>query len=213
MNTFALALATTALTATAAVAGDVASVDQNGDRFATKAELTAIYTTLSSADFRDIDLNSDNRISNTEINTGAAAAILARNIAVEGGVRGLTEVDADGSGFASKAELVAAYPGLTAVDFNDIDANDDNRVSALELYGDEAQVIVSRYDAGGSDVLVALDAIDTDGSGFASFGELSGQYGTLSAIEFNRIDTNDDNRVSFGELYTVDAVAILGQNL
>ena len=55
MKTLVMALATTALTATAAAAAGIGSVDQNGDNFASKAELTAVYPTLSSADFRDID--------------------------------------------------------------------------------------------------------------------------------------------------------------
>ncbi|MXQ06957.1 hypothetical protein GQ651_03765 [Alphaproteobacteria bacterium GH1-50] len=213
MKTFALALATTALTATAAAAAGIGSVDTNGDNFASRAELTAAYPTLTASDFNAIDLNDDRRISNVEITAPAAQVVLGRSVAVEGGVQGLAALDTDGSGFVSEAELVAAYPGLTASDFSDIDANDDNRISALELYGAEAQVIVSRYDAGGSNVLVSLSDVDTDGSGFASLGELAATYRNLSAIDFNEIDTNNDNRVSFDELYDADALVVLGKNL
>ena len=56
MKTLALAIATTALTATAAAAGvTLADIDQNGDRFASKAELTAVYGNVKAADFNDID--------------------------------------------------------------------------------------------------------------------------------------------------------------
>ena len=81
------------------------------------------------------------------------------------------------------------------------------------MYDAEAQSIVSRYDAGGSDVLVALNVVDTDGSGFASLNELAAEYRNLSAVDFNRIDTNDDNRISFDELYAAEAQTVLGKNL
>ena len=41
MKTLVLALATTALTATAASAAGISSIDANGDRFASKAEVAA----------------------------------------------------------------------------------------------------------------------------------------------------------------------------
>ncbi len=213
MKTLVMALATTALTASAAAAAGIGAVDQNGDNFASKAELTAVYPTLSATDFRDIDTNDDRRISNTEITAPGVQAILARHVAVEGGVQDLASLDADGSGFVSMSELSAAYPGFRATDFTDIDVNDDNRVSASELYAAEAQVIVSRYDAGGSNVLVALNEIDTDGSGFASLNELSATYQNLSVVDFNQIDANNDNRISFDELYAGDAQTVLGKNL
>ncbi len=213
MKTLVLALATTALTATAAVAGGISSVDQNGDRFASKAEVAAVYPGLSAADFRDIDTNNDGRWSANEFITGEAKAIVARNVPGVGGVVDLAGLDADRSGFVSQAELAAAYPGLTDFDFDDIDANDDGRVSAVELYGNEAQAIVSRYDETTGGVLVALDVLDTDNSGFASLSELSAQYTNLSAIDFDQIDTNNDNRISFSELYDIDAQTVLGKNL
>ena len=213
MKTLLLALATTALTATAAAAAGISSVDQNGDRFASKAEVAAQYPTLSAADFRDIDTNRDGRWSSVEFNAGDAKAIIARNVPGVGGVAGVDALDADGSGFVSQAELAAAYPGLKATDFNDIDSNNDGRVSFVELYDGDAQAIDSRYDETTGSVLVALDVIDTDNSGFASLSELSAQYQNLSQIDFDIIDTNNDNRVSFTELYDGDALTVLGKNL
>ena len=108
MKTLVMALATTALTATAASAASIGSVDQNGDNFASKTELTAVYPTLTQADFRGIDTNDDRRISNAEITAPGVQAILARHVAVEGGVMGVATLDSDGSGFVSISELTAA---------------------------------------------------------------------------------------------------------
>ena len=211
MKTLALAIATTALTATVASAAGIGAIDQNGDRFASKAEITAVYPTLSANDFRDLDLNRDNRISAVEITAPGASAILNKHVAGVS-VRGVVDIDTNGDGFASFGELAAAYPGFGANDFDDIDANNDGRVNFVELYAPVAQDVVSRYDAGSS-ILVSLDAVDTDGSGFASLNELVAQYPNLSAIDFQRLDANDDNRISFSELYQLEAIEVLGKNL
>ena len=213
MKTLVLALATTAITATAAAAAGISSIDQNGDRFASKAEVAAVYPGLSTSDFRDIDTNRDGRWSSVEFNTGEAKLIVARNVPGVGGVQDVASLDTDGSGFVSEAELAAAYPGLNAFDFDDIDTNNDNRLSSVELYDADAQVVISRYDATSGGVLVALDALDTDNSGFASLGELTAQYENLSQIDFDRIDTNNDDRISFSELYDIDAQIVLGKNI
>mgnify|MGYP002622725328 FL=1 len=211
MKTLALAIATTALTATVSSAAGIGAVDQNGDRFASKAEIAAVYPTLTASDFRDLDLNRDNRVSASEISAPGAEAILNKHVA-SAGVQDIRTLDTNGDGFASRAELAAAYPGFRASDFDDIDANDDNRVSAVEIYSSTAQSVVSRYEEGSS-ILVSLDSVDTDGSGFASYGELAAQYPNLSVVDFNRFDTNNDNRISFSELYSLDAIEVLGKNL
>ena len=205
MKTLALAIATTALTATVASAAGIGAIDQNGDRFASKAEITAVYPTLSANDFRDLDLNRDNRISAVEITAPGASAILNKHVAGVS-VRGVADIDTNGDGFASFGELAAAN------DFDDIDANNDGRVNFVELYAPVAQDVVSRYDAGSS-ILVSLDAVDTDGSGFASLNELVAKYPSLSAVDFQRLDANDDNRISFSELYQLEAIEVLGKNL
>ena len=55
-------------------------------------------------------------------------------------------VDVNNDDFASYAELSAAYPGLTEAEFEQIDGNNDNRVSSDEIYAPEAQQIVSLYE-------------------------------------------------------------------
>ena len=211
MKTLALAIATTALTATVASAASIGAVDQNGDRFASKAEIAAVYPTLTASDFRDIDQNRDNRISASEITAPGAEAVLNKHVAGVA-VQDVRALDTNGDGFASRAELAAAYPGFRASDFDDVDANDDGRVSSNELYSSTTQDILSRYEES-SAILVSLDSVDTDGSGFASYGELAAQYPNLSAVDFKRFDTNDDKRISFSELYNLEAIQVLGENL
>lgn len=210
MKTLALALATTALTATIASAAGIGAVDQDGDRFATLSEIAAVYPTITTSDFRDLDRNRDNRVSASEITAPGAQAILNKHVA-GGTVQGVGDIDANGDGFASQAELAAAYPGFRASDFDDLDANDDGRVSAVELYAADAQEVVTRYEEG-SAILVSLDSIDADGSGFASYGELATEYPNLSATDFNRFDVNNDGRISFTELYDLDAIEVLGKS-
>lgn len=211
MKTLAFAIATTALTATVASAAGIGAVDQNGDRFATKAEIATVYPTLSASDFRDLDTNRDNRVSASEITAPGASAILNKHVAGVA-VQSVSDIDTNGDGYASQAELAAAYPGFRGSDFDDLDVNDDNRVSSNELYAPVAQEVVTRYEAG-SNILVSLDSVDIDGSGFASYGELAAQYPSLSTVDFQRFDRNDDNRISFSELYDLDAIAVLGKNL
>ena len=57
----------------------------------------------------------------------------------------IADIDTNGDAFADADEMMAAYPGLPAEAFEDIDANDDNRVSSDELYTREAQELVAPY--------------------------------------------------------------------
>ena len=205
MKTLALAIATTALTATvAAAATGISSFDANGDRFASFDEVVAVNATLDKNDFRGIDTNRDNRLSSAEVLAPGAQAVLKRGTASTGSA-------ATVNGFASFSELAAAYPGLSKVDFDQIDENNDNRVSSVEILDDDAQVRLGRYEQG-SQILVSLDSIDVDGSGFASLDELQAVYPNLSSNDLIFFDANDDNRISFTEFYSLDAVTTLGKN-
>ena len=205
MKTLALAIATTALTASvAAAATGISSFDANGDRFASFDEVVAVNPTIDRNDFRGIDTNRDNRLSSTEVLAAGAQAVLKRGAASTGSA---ATVD----GFASFAELAAAYPGLSKVDFNQIDENNDNRVSSVEIADIDAQERLGRYE-NGSQILVSLSSVDVDGSGFASLSELQAAYPGLTDSELNFFDTNDDNRISFSEFYSSDAIKTLGNN-
>lgn len=211
MKTLALAIATTALTATAAAAGvSIADVDQNGDRFASKTELTAVFPGLTSADFNDIDANDDRRVSSNELFSGMAQTVLGKYTVSANGVSSISEIDTDGSGQLSWSELAAAYPGFGATDFDDIDMNDDRRVSANELYSETGQSVTSRFE--GAMEAVSLSSVDADGSRFVSFDELNAAYPGLSTLDFQDIDTNRDNRISLNELYASETLTVLSRS-
>ncbi len=211
MKTLALAIATTALTATVASAGvGISNFDQNGDRFASKAEVSAVFPGLTSADFRNIDQNDDRRLSANELLDSNAQTIFGKH-ANGAAVQSVGKIDGNGDGFASWTELAAAYPGFRATDFDDLDLNDDRRVSANELYESRAQQVLSRYQAGFMEV-VTLSSVDVDGSNFVSFAELSGVYPGVSNVDFDTIDANGDNRISFNELYANKTLSVLGRS-
>jgi hypothetical protein len=69
--------------------------------------------------------------------------VLSRHDAT-GRVLGIAQIDTDRDGFADRAELAAAYPGVRPSDFRVIDANRDNRVSFSELYSLDSQIILGR---------------------------------------------------------------------
>lgn len=201
-----------ALVATTAVAGvNIDRLDLNGDRFATFAEVAAVLPAMSRSDFNDLDINDDRRLSAAEIQAPNVQAVLGRYVDAANGLSTMREIDVDGDSFASSTELSMAYPGFHATDFDEIDRNNDQRVSRTELYDDRTQRLLGRYETG-SRILVSLDRIDLDGSGFASLNELSQQYPGLSANDFNIVDRNNDKRISFDELYALDTIAILGEN-
>lgn len=212
MKRIALTLAATILSTTAAVAAtDIASFDANGDGFATVAEVNAVFPGFSQSDFRQIDGNRDNRISAAELQQPGVSGIVGRYVGGAAGVVGLGDIDTSGNGFASFAELSATYPGLTAVEFDRIDANDDNRVSFRELYSPIAQSVVSLHEAANSQVSV-LAQVDVNGDSFAAYNELLAAYPGLSTIDFRAIDANKDNRLSRVEFQSIETQTVLGRS-
>ena len=211
MKSLALTAVATILSASAALAStDLADFDTNGDRFASKAEVSAVFPGFTASDFRGLDGNRDQRISASELNAPGARAIVARYEDQGTPVLGIADLDVSGDGFATIEELRVTYPGLTAQDFRRIDANRDNRVSFGELYAPLAQTKISRHEVTPSQV--GISDLDTNGDNFAQFGELAAAFPGLNAIDFDDIDTNNDNRVSFGELYELDAQVILDRS-
>jgi hypothetical protein len=120
-------------------------IDLNGDGFSEYEEITTVFTDLTELDFREMDTNKDNRLSQFEIYDIDAQATLNKYRSMEE-VATVAKGDADRDGFLSEGELMNAYPGLTAEDFQIIDDNNDNRVSFNEVYMLDAQNILSRFE-------------------------------------------------------------------
>ncbi len=98
----ALALAATAISATAAFAAtDIRTLDTNGDRFASYEEFTNVVPGLTHSDFRVIDVNDDRRVSSPELQTLGAQAIIARYAVGAEGLPDIAAVDTNGDTFVS----------------------------------------------------------------------------------------------------------------
>ena len=130
--------------ATMSVVHGISDIDTDGDRFASQAELAAVYDGLNAADFRQIDTNDDGRVNVRELYSPMAQAIVTRYEMSPTMDLTIMQVDSDGDFFASYDELRASFPNLTAADFRRIDANNDNRVNSREFYNSESQVILDR---------------------------------------------------------------------
>lgn len=128
--------------------GRVIVLDEDGDGFIQASDFERAYADFDAEDFEMIDTNDDNRVSYEEYYAPEAQQTIERySVNVENvtdNVLDIAEIDTNGDSFADFDEMVAAYPGLATVDFEEIDANDDNRISSEELYAPEAQEIVSR---------------------------------------------------------------------
>ena len=120
-------------------------LDDDADGFISYEDMQRGYPTFTELDFEAIDLNDDNRIAYAEIYATEAQDIIARYEAAT--VADISDVDKNGDAFADFDEMVIAYPGLILEEFEEIDLNDDNRISAEELYTTDAQNIVARYES------------------------------------------------------------------
>ncbi len=122
----------------------LASIDTDGNGFASFDELAVAYPNLSANDYRRIDTNRDNRVNAPELYTLEAQSALARGATTPEAFVDLTAVDANGDGFVDFGELQAAFPGLSASDFRALDLNGDNRMGATELYSLDSAVVLGR---------------------------------------------------------------------
>ena len=127
-----------------AIVHGVSDIDTNGDRFISEAELVAVYPGVLESEFRQIDVNRDNRISATELYAPRAQAVVTRYEGADRMLVTIMDVDTNNDFFVSFDELMQSFPGLTRLDFEIIDANGDNRVASTEYYAPEAQTIIEQ---------------------------------------------------------------------
>lgn len=208
-------LASTAAIATVAAgaalaATEIDAVDMDGDNFASLEELKSAFPEFDVVFFDDMDANDDNRISPQEMLATETQDILARYDMVPLEDRVYVRVDTDMNGYMEYDEITAVFPGLSELDYQEIDGNDDNRVTYAEYYTTEAQDIMARASAG--ETVMDIADIDMNGDDFADFNEMVAAYPGLSQLSFEEIDGNDDNRISSSELYATEAQNILARS-
>lgn len=132
-------------------------------------------------------------------------AIIALTAGAAFAVTDIETVDMDGDGFASIEEMRVVYPELTAVFFDGIDANDDNRVSPEEMISTEAQDILARYEMTPVENRRPTIVLDADADGFIALDDLRRAYPEFSDLDFDAMDSNGDERLSYEEFYELDA--------
>ncbi len=132
----------------------------------------------------------------------AGAAVAATDIAA---------VDLDGNGFASIEEIRAIYPDLSVSFFRDMDTNGDNRVSPEEILTTEAQNILGRLEAAPMERPGPVVVLDADSDGFISIEDMRRGYPEFTELDFDTIDENDDNRVTYEEIYATEAQDVVAR--
>lgn len=119
-----------------------------------------------------------------------------------------SDLDVDGDGFATIAEVRQVLGGLTSSDFRKLDVNRDNRLSANELNASGTTEIIGKY-RDSMTIVHGLSDVDQNGDRFLTIEELRAVYKGLLDSEFRDIDVNRDRRVSAKELYSPLAQALV----
>ena len=200
-STAVLALSTGA----AMAAVTMADIDVTGDSFASYEEARNAIPGLDMEAFKDIDANNDNRISATELETTEAQSVLSQHRLLGPKDRPLVVLDEDSDGFMSYDDFVRVHPDFTENAFQEVDTNNDNRVSYSEYYTEETQALIA---ACGPKSFVDLADIDTNGDKFADLEELRVAFPKLEPADFQEMDLNKDNRVSSSEFLTPSSQCI-----
>lgn len=132
----------------------------------------------------------------------AGAAIAATDI---------DAVDLTGDNFVTLEEMKIVFPDFDEEFFDQIDTNSDNRVGPQEILTTEAQDILARYDMIPVEMRSKSIVLDDDGDGFIALDDLHRAWPTFSATDFEAMDLNDDNRLSYKEYYETEAQDIVAR--
>lgn len=140
----------------------------------------------------------------------ATTAVFALTAGAALAATDIDAVDMDGDGFASVDEVRAAFPEFDVVFFDEIDTNDDNRISPEEILETEAQDVLARYEMVPMENRVYV-RVDADMNGYMEYDEIRAVFPDLSELDYEEIDNNDDNRVTYQEYYTTEAQDIMAR--
>ena len=135
----------------------------------------------------------------------AATSFIALSTAAFAAVD-IKDLDVNGDNGASFEEVTAKAPSLTQLEFDEVDTNDNNAWDANELNAD-AQGLLARYMEG--ELQIQDDfKLDTDKDGMVSIGEVNAVAPSVTQLEFDEVDTNDNNQWDPNEL-NADAQGLL----
>jgi hypothetical protein len=135
----------------------------------------------------------------------AATSVIALSTAAFAAID-INDLDTNGDNGASFEEVTAKAPTLNKLEFDDIDTNDNNIWDANEMTGD-AQALLIRYMEGESTTQDDFK-LDTDKNEKISLAEVNAVAPSVTQLEFDDIDTNDDNHWDATEL-NADAQGLL----
>ncbi len=133
--------------------------------------------------FTRLDSNRDRYLSIEEYTTGAGFRLDSQG----GPANTFSNVDSNRDGWVTRNEW-----NMGAADFNRLDVNRDNRISRYEFDNDTESYNDTNYSP------AQFAAIDTNRDGWVTRPE-----SRMNTAEFNRFDTNSDNRISRFEFENV----------
>ena len=110
--------------------------------------------------------------------------------------------DADGDGFITLPEAMAAYPNLEPTDFDELDVSDDRVLDASEASSGRATAIVSGLEtttpaaAGGFD----MATYDTDADQMLTYEELDAVLPGVPRVYFQDFDIDNSGSLDSNEI-------------
>lgn len=144
----------------------------------------------------------------TRLVTSTAIALFAATAATA--ATDMSDVDMTNDQFVGFEELKMAYPELTEEFFNQMDSNSDNRLSSEELLETSAQDILARYTMVPKEERAKV-VLDANFDRFVTKEEFVAVFPTFSEIDFKAMDDNNDQRVSYVEVYETKAQDIIAR--
>ena len=120
---------------------------------------------------------------------GAALFASTAAVAMEG-----LDLDIDRDGFATKAEITQLLGPVSRSDFNQLDTNDDGRLSSKELATPGVREIIGRYETSMT-IVHGVSDVDTNRDRFLTIDELQATYDGFNQQDFRDLDLNNDQRV------------------
>ena len=124
---------------------DISKLDTNGDGVASMAEVQAMDPAITDVEFREMDTDRSGTLDVNEIQSDKTQGYLRRDEDVKGPmVIDMAKLDTNGDGVASMQEVTAMHPGITDVEFREMDTDKSGSLDPSELQGSAAQGYLRR---------------------------------------------------------------------